>query len=263
MGAEDVAPELVRLWRLPAGSRMGRPAELDVERVVRAAVALADEGGLAKATLPKVAEALGYTTMSLYRHVGSKDELLSLMRDQALGPAPAPRADGLEWRAGLREWALAQAAIYWRHPWLVRLPISSPPRGPNEITWLDAGLRILRETGLDWPRKLGVIGLLAGQVRSACQQALDLADGRRDGGLDQHRAEQDYGRTMARLVDAVRCPEAAAMFASGLFEPPPVQETDEPIDADFTFGLDLILDGVATMMATKPAGDRGGGGARP
>lgn len=93
---DKVPVGLARLWRLPTESRLGRPAELDVEQVVRAAVELADRDGLAGVTLAKVAKELGYTTMSLYRHVGSKEELLVLMGDAATGPArtfpPAPRS---------------------------------------------------------------------------------------------------------------------------------------------------------------------------
>ena len=99
-----------------------------MRRVVRAVVELADRDGLAGVTLPKVAAALGFTGMSLYRHVGSKDELLTLMVDAALGPPPAlPESSG--WRADMRHWAGAERDVYRRRPWLVRVPVSGPPSG--------------------------------------------------------------------------------------------------------------------------------------
>ncbi|MFB4289794.1 TetR/AcrR family transcriptional regulator [Nonomuraea sp. ATR24] len=87
MTSDDfVPPALRRLWRLPESSRLGRPAALDVDLVVAAAVEIADRDGLGGVTIPKVAKSLGFTGMSLYRYVGSKDELLTLMADAAAGP---------------------------------------------------------------------------------------------------------------------------------------------------------------------------------
>jgi AcrR family transcriptional regulator len=251
MSDEEVPAELSRLWRLSTGSRLGRPAELGVERVVRTAVDLADHDGLGGVTLPKIASALGFTTMSLYRYVGSKDELFVLMGDEAIGPAPEFSTDPQQWRAGLRQWALALRAVYARHRWLAHLPISGPPSGPNMIDWMDACLGILRDTGLDWAAKVGIATLISGYVRSASQLTLDLAQSRRDIGLDQLQVEQNYGRTLARLVDPERFPEAAKLFASGLFEPPPEPSGDEPVDHDFTFGLELTLDGVGAAIAAS------------
>src|SRR5690606_10565395 len=114
----DAVPDLVRrLWRLPitTPTRMGRKSTLDVETVIAAAVRLADAEGLAAATLPKVAEQLGVTAMSLYRHVGSKDELLQLMLDAASGP-PAGPAETSGWREGLWRWALDLWELYRRRP---------------------------------------------------------------------------------------------------------------------------------------------------
>ena len=247
-GEEKVPAELGRLWRVPSGSRLGRPAALDVDRVVHAAVELAGHDGLAGVTLPKIATALGVTPMSLYRYVGSKDELLVLMTDFVTGPAPDVSTDPRRWRAGLRTWALGQQAVFARHPWLAHLPIPGPPRGPNSIAWLDAGLGILRDTGLDWGAKVGVVTLVGGYVRSASQLVVDLEASRRDTGLDQDQVERDYGRTMARLVDPDRFPEASKLFGSGLFEAPPEQPPGEPVDNDFTFGLELILDGVGAAI---------------
>lgn len=249
MTEEKVPTELGRLWRLSPEPRLGRPAELDVEQVVRTAVELADRDGLSGVTLSEVARTLGFTKMSLYRHVGSKDELFDLMGDLAKGFPPELDAATDGWRAGLRQWAFAHRALYARHPWLARLPISGPPRGPNAIGWMDAMLRVLRDTGLDWPTKVGVLNLLGGYVRHASVLAQQLEEGRSTTGLDQTRTEQDYGRTLVKLVDPDRFPEAAKLFEAGSFESPPERPTDEA-DHDFVFGLELILDGVAAAIDT-------------
>ncbi|WP_232660575.1 TetR/AcrR family transcriptional regulator [Pseudonocardia sp. TRM90224] len=253
---DDETPvELRRLWRLPTSSRMGRPAELDVERVVRATVELADRDGLAGVSLPKIARALGVTSMSLYRHVGSKDELLALLEDAATGPPPEidtaqiDTAPG-EWRAGLREWAMAVRRVYRRRPWLARIPITGPPAGPNLLAWMESALRVLRGTPLEPAAKLGVITLVNGYVRTAAQQVQDL-----DGSWQQPDTVQAYGRSLARLVAPDRFPELAKILASGLFESPP-QAPDQDVedDPDFTFGLDRILDGVETVVRERRPG---------
>ncbi|RRR96981.1 TetR/AcrR family transcriptional regulator [Glycomyces terrestris] len=238
-------PALARLWRLPHDSRLGRPARLDVGTVVDAAVALADREGLPAVTLPRVAEALGVTKMSLYRHVGSKDELLDLMRDSASGPVPAALAGTGPWRERLRLWATEQLRVLGEHPWLAQVPPSGPPSGPNGIDWFDAGLRALRETGLDWGAKVGALMIVSGYVTSAAQLAQALATGREGTGLDQAAAEREYGRAMARLVDPERFPDAAALFAGGLLE----DTGPDTGEADFRFGLELVLDGVAAAVA--------------
>lgn len=252
MPEEKVPAELGRLWRLSTGSRLGRPAELDVERVVRAAVELADRDGLSGVTLLKVAQALDVSKMSLYRHVGSKDELFDLMGDFAIGPPPEVSASATDWRAGLRQWALAHRAIYVRRPWLAHLPVSGPPGGPNAIGWMDAMLQVFRSTGLDWATKVGILNLVGGYARHASLLTQQLEKGRRDAGLRQAQVEQGYGKALVSLVDPGRFPEAAKLFGSPLFDAAPERVAGEPGDRDFVFGLELILDGVAAAIDASP-----------
>lgn len=244
MDEVQVPDELARLWRITPESRLGRPAKLDVGRVVDAAVALADAEGLAAATLPKVAESLGVTKMSLYRYVGSKDELLTLMRDAVAGPVPSSLDGTGPWRERLRLWAVEQRGTFVRHPWLATAPVSGPPQGPNLIGWFDAGLRTLRSTGLDWPAKVGVVMLVGEYVGGNAQLTLGFEAARADTGEDQAAAEQAYGRAMATLVSAERFPDAAALFASATFEDTGADTAQE----DFDFGLERILDGVAVLI---------------
>lgn len=253
MDEERVPAELARLWRLSTTSRLGRPAELDVERVVHAAVELADRDGLAGVTLPKIAEVLGVTAMSLYRHVGSKDELHVLMGDAAIGPVPDLDPDTAHWRAGVRQLAYDLHAVYTRHPWRVRLPLTRPPSGPNAVGWLDRFLAALRETGLDWGVKARLVVVVTGFVHSSAQMELEMREGRSGTGLGQAQVERDYGRTMGRLVDPDRFPEAARLFGSAAFESLTEPSAGDPADDDFAFGLEVILDGVASTIAATVA----------
>jgi AcrR family transcriptional regulator len=253
---ENLPVELRRLWGLAVAFRRGRPAQLDVERVVRAAVALADHGGLAQVTLPGIAKALGYTTMSLYRHVGSKDELLGLMQDFAIATPPPIAIRPKGWRSGLRRWAHAQRLLNQRRPWLARVPIAGPPSGPNQLAWLECALRILRGTGLDWAEKVGIVSLVGGYVRNATLLAQDLEHGRR--GAEQGQTEERYARSLAKLIDPREFPETAELFASGLFRASRGRgRADSSADPDFTFGLERILDGAAACIARRRRGRPG------
>ncbi|MEV0648191.1 TetR/AcrR family transcriptional regulator [Phytomonospora sp. NPDC050363] len=240
MTGPNVPPELRRLWRMQPSSPLGRPAELDVERVLGAALDLADRHGLPGVTLPKVADALGVTKMALYRYVGSKDELFSLLADMALTPPPTAEP-GEDWRTALRRWALANREVYRTHPWLAQLPVTGPPSGPNAIAWMDAMLHILRETALTWPEKTGVLLLVGGWVRQTGLISEEFGSG----GRDQREVERDYGRALIELVEPERFPDAARLFQSQMFEAPDPYDGDP----DFDFGLETILDGVSARIA--------------
>ena len=246
---EAIPIGLQRLWGLTRTATLGRPAELDVARVVQAAVRIADRNGMAGVTLPAIAKSLGYTTMSLYRHIGSKDELLVLMRDAAAGPPPAISTTEDRWRDGLRQWAAAERRLYERRPWLARLPIPGPPSGPSQVAWMETALRILRGTGLDWGEKIGVLLLVSGYVRNAALLAQDLEQARTASGIGQADAERRYGRSLARLVDPARFPEVARLVASGLFVARRGRRRRETaLDPDFRFGLERILDGIGVAI---------------
>lgn len=238
---DELPGPLARMWRVTPSRRLGRPADLDIDRVVSTAVSLADRDGLAAASLPKIAEALGVTAMSLYRHIGSRDELYGLMEDVAYGPPPAVSAP--PWREGLHAWAVALRDLFRQRPWLVRMPIAGPPSGPHTIGWMDAGLTALRSTVLSWAEKVSVITVVSGYVRHAELMGQQLAQSRGD--VSQLDAELEYGRQLALLASADRYPEVAALFASDLFE---TGEAAGDADADFESGLDLILNGVGVLV---------------
>lgn len=239
----DVPDFFRRLWRLPESpQRRGRPSTLDVESVVGTAVRLADAGGLEAATLPKVADELGVTAMSLYRHVGSKHELLMLMMDAATEP-PSPPVAEAGWREGLRQWAVDLWSLYRERPWIPRVPVHRAPSGPHQIAWLELGLEHLSATGLDWGDQLMTLTTLSGFVRQSALLQQELEEGR-EPGQGQSASERSYGEALLRLVEPARFPRTATMLAS-----PALAETSDAVDHDFLQGLDLVLDGLATRVS--------------
>src|SRR4029453_6602023 len=124
-----------------------RPA-LSRERSVAAAGRVAATDGLQAVSMGRVAADLGVSTMSLYRYLAAKDELLALMADLTFEAPPARRGPEESWREGLSRWAWTELTVYRRNPWVLRIPISGPPVTPNAMAWLERGLDCLRETGL-------------------------------------------------------------------------------------------------------------------
>ena len=138
------------------------PKGLSVGLVVAAAIEVADESGLAAVTMAAVAQRCGFTTMSLYRHVASKDELVRRMLDEVLGTAPT--LESTDWRAGLEQWSRAMLAILDRHPWGIDIPITGILGTHAQLSWLDRGLEAMAETGLDDGSKAEIVLLLNGYV---------------------------------------------------------------------------------------------------
>ena len=249
--SDVVVPDFFRrLWRLPSPPQQrGRRSTLDVETVVIAAVRLADAGGLEAATLPRVAEELNVTAMSLYRHVGTKHELLQLMMDAASEPEAA-EDEAAGWREGLRQWAVDLWSLYRKRPWIPQVPINRAPSGPHQIAWLERGFEQLASTGLSWDEKLTALTLLSGFVRQSALLQQELEEGR-DAGQAQSESEREYGAALFALVDAERFPQTAAMLASE------VLAAEDPGEGgaarDFSAGLEIILDGLdARVAAARP-----------
>ena len=235
---EDLIPPSIALaWgRRPRATRGPKPG-LTLDRIVAAGIKVAMTEGIGALSMTRVAAELGVGTMSLYRYVAAKDELLTLMVDTALGPPPAAPPDE-DWRAGLTRWAAGVRAAYRRHPWSLRVPISAPPLGPNNVAWLENALRALRDTPLSEQQKLSTVLLVSGFVRNDVTLDLDLA-----AGAGGEQVMPTYARMLGALIEGGDFPALAEALASGALE-----DEDNP-DSEFEFGLARILDGVAALIA--------------
>jgi AcrR family transcriptional regulator len=218
-----------------------RPA-LSLGRIVAAAVRVADTEGLGAVSMGRVAAELGTAPMSLYRHVASKEELLTLMVDAAWGEAPEGPRPGEGWRAGLTRWAWGLRAGAKAHPWVIRIPLGGLPIMPNEVAWFENALACQGGTGLSEARKASVIMLLAGYVRNQATTEADIEAAIRASGLDPMEWMASYPRMLAQLTDPLRFPALARFIEAGVFE------TEDGPDDEFIFGLNRILDGVETLI---------------
>jgi AcrR family transcriptional regulator len=242
-GLLPVSYEIAWGRREPPGK--GPKRGLSLGRIVDAGVAVAAAEGLAAVSMSRIAAALDASTMSLYRYVATKDELLALMVDAAFGTPPSPPAPRERWRAALARWAREHLAVLRRHPWVVRVPLSGPPVTPNQVVWFERGLEALRSTGLAASEKVGVLLLLNGFIRNEAILKADLRLPAGAGGTTPDNAAFSYGALMSSLLDPARFPAITAIVAAGVFEQP------DDLDGDFTFGLERILDGVAALVRQR------------
>jgi AcrR family transcriptional regulator len=230
---EHMAAGLDLLRETPAKERA---RGLTRGRIVAAAVELADADGAAAVSMARVAERVGFTTMSLYRHVRGKDELLLLMVNEAVGDPPEQPAGG-PWRERVERWCWDLLEGVRRHPWLLTLPLSRPPWSPAQLVWLDRGLAALEDTALSEDEKAMSLLLLNGHVFS---QARFVAD------LGEPEAFPAYVDALKRFVGAERMPALHRALAAGIFD-----ASDEDGDHDFRFGLERVLDGIEALVDAR------------
>ena len=256
-------PGLDLLWgRRERGKRGPRPG-LSADAIVEAAVRIADAEGLDAISMARVAAELGFTTMSLYRYVTSKDELLQLMFNASALGAESLVIDGDDWRSRLRSWAVIQRDMLDIHPWITQMPMPAPPLAPNSLHFVERALDALSGTGITDAQKLRTIGLLSSYTLSEARFANDAARaaaaatkaaaaaGSTAGSAEAPGPPVTYESLLRELVDEQTFPNLyrIAWSAEGAGAPTEREE--------FLAGVDLILDGVQALI------DRAAGGTKP
>jgi AcrR family transcriptional regulator len=238
----QIPPSIELAWgRRESGTR-GPKRGLTLERIVGAGVDVAARDGLEAVSMAAVAHELGAGTMSLYRYVSSKDELLTLMVDAALGPPDSDaERPGQGWRAGLDAWAQGVRRAYNAHPWALKVPITAPPLGPNNVAWMERALGAMADTPLSEAEKLSTLLLLSGFVRNHATLTADLATG-----AAAEPPAATYGAILAQLADEATFPAVHRAIASGELD-----DDDEDFEPDFEYGLARILDGIEALIARK------------
>ncbi len=232
----SIPPSIELAWGLRSRGSRGPKRGLTLESIIEAGIATAASDGIESVSMKRIALELGVGTMSLDRYVVSKDELLTLMVDTALGPPPEPADE--DWRAGLTRWALGVREAYRRHPWGLKVPITTPPLGPNNVAWMESALHAMRDTPLTEQQKLSTLILISGFVRNASTMTADL-----EAGAAARPASLTYGRILSQLIDTARFPAVHKAIASGSLD-----DEDEDFEFDFEFGLERILDGIGMLI---------------
>ena len=218
----------------PPARAAARRRPLSRDRVLRAAIRLADEGGLESVSMRKLGQVLRVEAMSLYKHVANKDDILDGIADLVVGDFEVPSGD-VDWQTAIRRSAISAHQTLFRHPWASSLIESRLNAGPARLRYLDAMIGVLAAAG--FPMPIVIRAIMA---------------------LDSHT----YGfvlQEMAWSFDTENAPEMAAAFARSLpaGEYPNLLAMAEMTatapggaSVDFEFGLDLILDGLERLRDT-------------
>lgn len=239
-------PELPRgvalTWGIAANPQRGPKRELSIERIVDAAIEIADADGLSAVSMSRVAASFGFTTMSLYRYVTSKDDLILLMQEAASAVSVPDDSVDRTWREGLTAWVLALRSAYLEHPWLVDIPISGAPITPNSLTIVDWALREMRELPFSDGEKMSALLLLTSYTRATSAQARDL--GAAAAASDPADVSgENFFEALSELVTPERFPYLSPLLMAGGYVAEPGEGSIDT-DDDFEFGLQRILDGL-------------------
>ena len=229
------------LWgREPEGRRGPRPGR-SIEEIGAAAVAIADAEGLEAVSMKSVAAAVGFTTMSLYRYVDSRDELGAVMLDVALGAPSLVFTPDQGWRERITGWARQISDRRLAHPWTVEASQAAPPLTPHAIEWMERGLEALEDTGLTSQQRLSAMLAIDGWNQNHVRQSVQMG---LVGTIDPDGPQAAYLQHIGRLIDPARFPRLATAG------PEAFDDDDEDFFAEeFDYGLGLLLDGIEALIA--------------
>ncbi|MBJ7902054.1 TetR/AcrR family transcriptional regulator [Streptomyces sp. NPDC003656] len=223
------------VWERPEPANRPVPAPLNRERIVRAAVQLADADGLEAVSLRKVAAVLGVGPMRLYGYIDSKEELLDLMVD-AMYAEIRPVGDG--WREMLRSLAETTRQAAHEHEWLADLLGGRPQLGPHALANGETVVAALGDLGVD--AVMPVVAAVNAYVIGAVRREIAERRAERASGMDERRWQAELGPYLTRTFATGRFPALSTV----------VRDADH-LDADHTFrlGLDFLLDGIEARVA--------------
>ncbi|GII00374.1 TetR/AcrR family transcriptional regulator [Planobispora takensis] len=255
-GGGDLTFSLKVMWGGREKPTRGPRPGLSVERIVEAAIRVADSEGLAALSMRRIATELGVGTMSLYRYVPGKNELVDLMLDAAYGeglePGRTPEQEaealrGKGWRAGLEEIARGSWALHLRHPWILQVSQARPVLGPSSIKGLEIALRVLDGIGLDEFEMMKMITLVDGYVTGTARIIVEAGQAAKQTGVSDEQFWQAQEPFMTRLLDDARFTTLRRVADAGVFAD--VSGADPSAGDDgFEFGLQRVLDGIEAYV---------------
>ncbi|CAM3728399.1 TetR/AcrR family transcriptional regulator [Occultella aeris] len=232
-------------WGVAANPQRGPKREMSIERIVEAAVEIADADGIGAVSMSAVAGRLGFTTMSLYRYVSAKDDLTLLMQEYGIGLPPLSVQEAQTWKEGLLAFYRANVDIYQAHPWILDIPIQGTPNTPNNLAWLEAGLVLMQDTPLDVSEQISVVLLFTGHARWAAGVTRGYVQSASEHGQSTAELERAEAELIASLVTEEMFPTLTAAIRAGAL----VDDSDP-----FEFGVHRILEGVEHHVADRIAG---------
>ncbi|HEX9635117.1 MAG TPA: TetR/AcrR family transcriptional regulator [Candidatus Limnocylindria bacterium] len=208
------------------------------ERVLEAAIALADEGGIESLTMRRLAQELGVEAMTLYYYVANKDEILGGIVDLVVGEIELPAPDAA-WKPAIRKTALSAYDVLLRHPWAANLVLSGPTMSQARVRYMNSLLGSLRHGGFSAEETDHAYHALDSHIMGFALWEVGIMTGLANLG--------DLVTTFLQELDIDAYPHLAEHAQQHLKERSPDDE------GSFAFGLDLILDGLERIRDTASA----------
>lgn len=219
-------------------ARTGRRTPLSRERVLAAAVTLADKSGIEALSMRRLGEELGVEAMSLYKHAANKDDILDGIVDLVAGEIELPTLGG-DWKAAMRRRAISAHEVLLRHPWAALLFVSRANVGPAMLRYVDATIGCLREAGFSYSMADHAWNAIDNHVYGFTLQKLNFPF-----------KPEEYAQAAKAFLP--RIPPDTYPYLHGL--------SQQVIDGrhnglhDFQFGLELILEGLDRLLRAAGGG---------
>jgi AcrR family transcriptional regulator len=203
------------------------------ERVLRAAIAQADAGGLEALSMRTLAEVLGVAPMALYRHVANRDDLVDGMVDIVFSEIDLP-SSGQDWRAAMRQRAISVRDVLSHHRWAIGLMESRANPGPANLRHHDAVIGSLRAAGFDMAMVAHAYSLLDGYIYGFALTTMNLP-------FESGDDVAEMAQTMLEPFPVNEYPDLTAFISDHAMKP------GYDFGDEFEYGLDVILDGLERL----------------
>jgi AcrR family transcriptional regulator len=205
------------------------------DRVLRAAIDLADKGGLGSLSMRKLALTLGVEAMSLYNHVANKDGILDGVVDVIFGEIGLPPT-GVGWKAAMRQRAVSARDVLSRHPWAIGLMESRSKPGRATLQHHDAVIGALREGGFSIPMAAHAYSVLDGYIYGFALTHFNLP-------FETPQETEELAQDIMGRFAANEYPHLTELTTQHVLQP------GYDYAKEFEFGLDLILDGLERIRS--------------
>lgn len=229
------------IWIRPQRNSRGPDPTYSREQITAAAIKIADAEGLEAVSMRRIARELNAGPMSLYRYLGSKEDLLDLMVDAVQAEDPLPDKPSGDWRADLTELAERGRAMLLRHPWTTSVTTSRPSFGPNSLRVFEYSLSCVDGLGLSIDEMLSIVLNLIGYVRNFVQGMLAEAEASRRTKMTEDEWRATQTPYLKQIIESGKYP----LFTKVIVEAALPHLDPERV---FRIGLDNLLDGIAAKL---------------
>jgi AcrR family transcriptional regulator len=212
-----------------------RRVPLTRDRVMQAAIGLADKGGIESLTMRKLGRELGVEAMALYRHVTNKDDIVDGIVDLVFSEIDLP-STGADWKASMRERAISVREALSRHRWAVGLMESRTNPGPANLRHHDAVIGSLRAAGFDMAMAAHAYSLLDAYIYGFAQTQMNLP-------FESTEDVAQIAQSMLLPFPLNAYPNLSAFITEHAMKP------GYDFGDEFEWGLDVILDGLEQARA--------------